>query len=70
MLSPKETFDFELLLLDLLDSWKVNAKELDDVREQLMEIVEIACHECANLYCCKRIMEYLKKHIENSESGI
>ena len=45
MLSPKETFDFELLILDLLDSWKVNAKELDDVREQLMEIVEIACDE-------------------------
>lgn len=47
MLSPREIFDFELILGDLLDSWKVKRDELDDVAEQLMETIELVCKEFA-----------------------
>lgn len=47
MLSPREILDFEIILGDLLDSWKVKRDELDDVAEQLMETIELVCEEVA-----------------------
>lgn len=47
MLSPRETFEFEILIGDLLVSWKVKRDELDEVAEQLTEIIELVCEEVA-----------------------
>lgn len=47
MLSPKETFEFELLIGDLIDGWKLKRDELDDVAEQLIELIYLVFEEVA-----------------------
>lgn len=47
MLSAKEMFEFDLLLGDLIDGWKLKRDELDDVAEQLIEVIYLVFEEVA-----------------------
>ena len=55
----------------LFEGCAIDCPKFETITRQYFVNDEIvSAHECANLICCRRIMEYLKKHIENSKSGI
>lgn len=47
MLTPKEMVEFELLIGDLIDGWKLKRDEFDDVAEQLIETIYLVFDEVA-----------------------